>query len=59
MLANFFLQRFGLPPVLRLRPRPQGGDYAAAGARAMTGDWQPTVALILRMLRALRPVAAS
>ena len=30
-----------------------------AGARAMAGDWQPTVALILRMLRALRPPAAS
>jgi Fic family protein len=58
MWANFLLQRFGLPPVMRLRPRPHGGEYAAAGARAMAGDWQPTVALILRMLRALRPPAA-
>ena len=54
MWANFLLQRFGLPPVMRLRPRPHG-DYAAAGARAMGGDWGPTVALILRMLSALRP----
>ena len=54
MWANFLLQRFGLPPVMRLRPRPHG-DYAAAGARAMAGDWRPTVALILRMLSALRP----
>jgi Fic family protein len=55
MWANFLLQRFGLPPVMRLRPRPHDGDYAAAGARAMAGDWEPTRALILRMLGALRP----
>ena len=54
MWANFLLQRFGLPPVMRLRPRPRS-DYAAAGARAMAGDWAPTVTLILRMLSALRP----
>ena len=54
MWANFLLQRFGLPPVMRLRPRPQG-DYAAVGARAMAGDRGPTVTLIYRMLSALRP----
>ncbi|MBI2368368.1 MAG: Fic family protein, partial [Deltaproteobacteria bacterium] len=31
--ANFLLMRYGLPPAIRLRPRPDGG-YAAAGARA-------------------------
>ena len=58
MWANFLLQRFGLPPVMRLRPRPRD-DYAAAGARAMAGDWAPTVTLILRMLSALRPAPAA
>jgi Fic/DOC family protein len=58
MWANFLLQRFGLPPVMRLRPRPQG-DYTAAGARAMAGDWRPTVTLILRMLSALRPAGST
>lgn len=58
MWANFLLQRFGLPPVMRLRPRPQD-DYAAAGARAMVGDWEPTVTLILRMLSALRPAGST
>jgi fido (protein-threonine AMPylation protein) len=58
MWANFLLQRFGLPPVMRLRPRPQG-DYAAAGARAMAGDWGPTATLILRMLSALRPAGST
>jgi fido (protein-threonine AMPylation protein) len=56
--ANFLLQRFGLPPVMQLRPRPQG-DYAAAGARAMAGDWEPTARLILRMLSALSPVGST
>lgn len=58
MWANFLLQRFGLPPVMRLRPRPQA-DYAAASARAMAGDWGPTATLILRMLSALRPVRST
>ena len=58
MWANFLLQRFALPPVMRLRPRPQG-DYAAAGARAMAGDWEPTARLILRMLSALRPAGST
>lgn len=58
MWANFLLQRFGLPPVMRLRPRPQG-DYATAGARAMEGDWQPTVALILRTLATLEPAGST
>ena len=58
MWANFLLQRFGLPPVMRLRPRPRD-DYAAGGARAMAGDWASTVTLILRMLSALRPAPAA
>ena len=43
------LMRCGLPPVMRLRPRPNDG-YGGAGAAAMTGDWMPTAAVIRRML---------
>lgn len=39
--VNGIAMRYGLPPFLRLRPRPQG-DYAAACAHAMLGDWMPT-----------------
>ena len=37
--------RYGLPVFPRLRPRP-GGDYAAAGRRAMLGDWEATIPVI-------------
>jgi hypothetical protein len=39
--ANFLLVRYGIPPVIRLRPRPRG-HYEGAAAAAMRGDWQPT-----------------
>lgn len=52
MWANFLLMRYGLPPVVRLRPRPDG-EYAAAGARAMAGDWKPTAVVFRKMLLAL------
>ena len=32
--ANFIAVRYGLPPFVRLRPRPDGG-YAEAGMKAM------------------------
>ena len=35
--ANALLMRYGLPPAIRLRPRPDGG-YGDAGAAAMNGD---------------------
>jgi len=47
--ANALLMRYGLPPAIRLRPRPDGG-YSEAGAAAMRGDWQPTVPVFLKML---------
>ena len=52
--ANSLFMRYGLPPVVRLRPRPEGG-YGAAGRNAMTGDWKPTAAVFREMLLALRP----
>jgi hypothetical protein len=47
--ANALLMRYGLPPAVRLRPRPDGG-YAVAGVAAMNGNWRPTAALFRRML---------
>jgi hypothetical protein len=49
MWANFLLMRYGLPPVVRLRPRPDGG-YGAAAGKAMAGDWKATVAVFRKML---------
>ena len=56
--ANALFMRYGLPPVVRLRPRPDGG-YGAAGARAMAGDWKPTAAVFRKMLLDLTPAEAS
>jgi len=47
--ANALFMRYGLPPVVRLRPRPDGGYGRASGA-AMDGDWRPTAAAFRRML---------
>jgi hypothetical protein len=46
--VNSIAMRYGLPPFLRLRPRP-GGGYGRACAAAMQGDWRPTVALFRQM----------
>ena len=46
--VNSLAMRYGLPPFLRLRPRPDGG-YARAAAAAIQGDWRPTLALFRRM----------
>ena len=47
--ANFLAMRYGLPPFVTLRPRPDDG-YETAGARAMRGRWEPTAAAFRRML---------
>ena len=47
--ANAVLMRYGLPPVVRLRPRPDSG-YGRAAAAAMRGNWRPTALAIRRML---------
>jgi hypothetical protein len=49
--ANSLFMRYGLPPVVRLRPRPDGG-YGSAGAVAMDGNWQPTAVVFRRYLLA-------
>ncbi len=48
--ANMMAMRYGLPPFIRLRPRPERDPYAAVGARAMEGDWAPTANLFRAML---------
>jgi len=47
--ANSLFMRYGLPPVVRLRPRPDGG-YGSAGAEAMDGSWQPTAMVFRKLL---------
>ncbi|HEY1528443.1 MAG TPA: Fic family protein [Candidatus Angelobacter sp.] len=48
--ANSLALRYGLPPFIRLRPRPNA-SYGQAGAKAMQGDWKPTVAVFHRLLQ--------
>jgi len=50
--ANSIALRYGLPPFVRLRPRPDGG-YGAAGAQAMQGNWEPTAKVFHKMLNDL------
>jgi hypothetical protein len=47
--ANSLALRYGLPPFIRLRPRPNAG-YGDAGAKAMRGDWKPTAIVFRRLL---------
>jgi hypothetical protein len=47
--ANAIMMRYGLPPVVRLRPRPDG-HYGQAGAAAMEGNFQPTARIFREML---------
>lgn len=47
--ANYVAMRYGLPPFVRLRPRPDLG-YGRAGAKAMQGEWRPTVSVFRRLL---------
>jgi len=46
--ANFLARRYGLPPFVRLRPRPDSG-YEDAGVKAMQGDWKPTAVVFRRL----------
>lgn len=48
--AGFVAMRYGLPPFVRLRPRPDGG-YGAACSKAMKGDWKPTAQVFRRMFQ--------
>jgi hypothetical protein len=49
MWANWVLMRYGIPPFIRLRPRPEGAAYAEAARRALCdGDYEPTIALFFQ-----------
>lgn len=50
LLSNCIAMRYGLPPFVRLRPRPDEG-YGEAAAAAMEGRWQPTIPIFRQMLR--------
>ncbi len=49
--ANWSLVRYGLPAVVRLRPRPAGDAYAQAAHISMTGDHAPMVGVLNSMVR--------
>lgn len=51
LFGNTILVRYGLLPVFRLRPRPEG-DYAAAAEAAMRGDHLPMTAYVINELLA-------
>ncbi len=48
--ANYVAMRYGLPPFVRLRPRPDADAYARAGIEAMNGNWNPTAEVFRVML---------
>jgi fido (protein-threonine AMPylation protein) len=52
--ANYVAMRYGLPPFVRLRPRPESDAYAHAGREAMKGNWNPTAEVFRVMLREFR-----
>jgi Fic family protein len=47
--ANYLAVRYGLPPFVRLRPRPNAG-YEKAAAQAMHRNWKPTAIVFRRLL---------
>ncbi len=47
--VNSIAMRYNLPPFLQARPRPDAG-YGNAGAEAMRGNWQPTIAVFRQLL---------
>lgn len=49
--SNWVAMRYGLPPFVRLRPRPEGNAYTTAAAQAMQGDYEAILPVFRWMLR--------
>ncbi len=50
LLANWCLFRYGLPPIVRVRPRPDQDAYASAARASMLGNHEPMTRLLWRYL---------
>jgi fido (protein-threonine AMPylation protein) len=50
LLAMWATARYGLPPFVRLKPRPAGNSYAAAALTSMSGDHTLMAAVFGEML---------
>lgn len=48
--ANWIAVRYGLPPFIRVKPRPDDALFAGAAAMSMRGDHRATEALFVAML---------
>lgn len=48
--ANWCALRYGLPPFVRLQPRPEGNAYARAAADSMRGDHRSMLFVMALML---------
>ena len=49
--ANWVAMRYGVPPFVRLRPRPEGAVYVAAAAQAMDGNYEAMLSVFRGMLQ--------
>ncbi len=50
--TNWCALRYGLPPFVRLRPRPAGREYARAATDSMRGDHRAAASLFTKWLEA-------
>jgi len=48
--ANWCALRYGLPPFVRLKPRPEDSLYASASALSMRGDHQEMITVFVHLL---------
>jgi hypothetical protein len=49
--ANWVLVRYGLPPIVRIKPRPAGDAYAIAAGESVKGNHQAMVGVIHRLVQ--------